>query len=46
MDIQKKTGMQPDTINSGSNQHNLEIITANEFGTEILLRKIAIREKY
>lgn len=43
-DIKNKLGMRRDTVNSGSNQHNLEVIMANEEGTETLLRQRKIRE--
>lgn len=43
-DIKAKLGMSRDTVNSGSNNHNLEVIMANEFGTESLLQRKKIRE--
>lgn len=44
-DIKVKLGMARDTINSGSNQHNLEMVMSNQFGTETLMKQRMLREK-
>ena len=44
-DIKAKLGIARDTVNSGSNQHNLEIVMSNQYGTETLLKQQKIREK-
>lgn len=44
-DIYKKLGLQRDTLNNGSNNHNLEVITSNQYGLELLLAQKALREQ-
>lgn len=44
-DIKTKLGMPVDTVNSGSNQHNLEMLMSNEFGLENLLKSQKLRER-
>lgn len=43
-DILKKLGMQRDTLNNGSNNHNLEIVMSNQYGLEKLLTQRDIRQ--
>lgn len=45
-DIYKKLGLQRDTINSGSNNHDLEVITSGIDNMETLLATREMREQY
>lgn len=43
--ILKYSGTIRDTINSGSNSHNLEIALANQFAFEYMMKKLIIRQQ-